>query len=185
MRDKVRWGRVYGKIGKKLGIPILYSTLALRCYFRNFRIYIKLLDIDRSICYNTRMKNYADAYLLGFPYKLIASGWDSYVFIDGEDPEVVLKLYDSLTREQLIQYYNLHTLHAQNGVMTDGVVDMEVLDLGVQLDNNIIDNEDGVVVILPRINGINLTQYGTSEERREILERIQKIAQSHNLPITG
>jgi hypothetical protein len=69
--------------------------------------------------------------------------------------------------------------------MTDGTIDIEVLDLGEQPENHIMDNEDGVLVILPRINGTNFTQYGTREERREILERIQKIAQSHNLPITG
>ena len=131
------------------------------------------------------MKNYEDAYLLGAPYTLIASGWDSYVFVDGENPDVIIKLYESLTREQLLAYYKLHTLHAQNGVMTDGTIDIEVLDLGEQPENHIMDNEDGVLVILPRINGTNLTQYGTPEERKEILERIQKIAQSHNLPITG
>lgn len=135
--------------------------------------------------YNTNMKNYAEAYLLGAPYTLIASGWDSYVFVDGENPDVIIKLYESLTREQLLEYYKLHTLHAQNGVMTDGTIDIEVLDLGEQPENHIMDNEDGVLVILPRINGTNFTQYGTREERREILERIQKIAQSHNLPITG
>ena len=124
------------------------------------------------MCYNVNMKNYSDAYLLGAPYTLIASGWDSYVFIDGENPDVIIKLYESLTREQLLEYYKLHTLHAQKGMMTDGTVDMEILDLGEQPDSHIMDNEDGVLVILPRINGTNLTQYGTPEERREIFERI-------------
>lgn len=131
------------------------------------------------------MKNYQDAWLLGSPFKLIASWHDSFVFVDGENPEVILKLYESLTRDELIRYYELHKKHARKWVMQLDDVHLEVLDPKIKPEQHIIDNEDGILVVLPRINGINLTRYGTAEERMRILWQIKKIAKRHNLPITG
>ncbi|MFZ2255141.1 MAG: hypothetical protein WAW59_06295 [Patescibacteria group bacterium] len=48
-------------------------------------------------------------------------------------------------------------------------VHLEVLDPKIKPEQHIIDNEDGILVVLPRINGINLTRYGTAEERMRIL----------------
>ena len=60
-------------------------------------------------------------------------------------------------------------MHARKGVMRLDDIHLEVFDPNLKPQEYIFDNEDGILVVLPRVNGVNLTRYGTTEERMRIL----------------
>lgn len=129
------------------------------------------------------MKNYSDSDdLLGDPYKLVASWWDSLVFVDRENPDAILKLYDPLTREEILQYYELQSRLAQIWVMEDQWIEVEILDPSDKL--QVIDHEDGVLVVLPRVDGIGLPKYITDINGTILLSRVKQIMENHGLPTT-
>lgn len=76
------------------------------------------------------MKNYTpDTYLLSPEFQPIAQWWDSMVFIDKEDPSVVLKLYDPLDLQQVQQYYRIQSEIAQkSGVIKEEDLEIRVVD---------------------------------------------------------
>lgn len=128
------------------------------------------------------MKNYSDAYLLSKPYQFVASGWDSAVFIDEENPDVILKLYDTLTREQVLEYYQMHErlshvpLHERDGIQ------LEVLNPLKTHNFQIIDTEDGVLVVLPRVDGIPLSKYGDKDMRTKVYTKVKTLMEESGIP---
>lgn len=131
------------------------------------------------------MKNYSDAYLLSRPYKMVTSGWDSAVFIDEENPNVILKLYDTLTVEEVREYYEMHEKLSQVTARKTKGMQLEILNPLKANEFQIIDTEDGVLVVLPRVDGIPLSQYGDKEIRTAVYGKVKKLMQRNGIPTTG
>ena len=133
------------------------------------------------------MKNYtSDTYLLGQEFKPIAQWWDSTVFIDKENPSVVLKLYDPLNFEQVKQYYQIQReISQKSGVINYDNMELRVLDPTNSDKFLITENEYWILVILPRIEWVNLGSYWSDAQRTRILNRVRDMLKIKWLPTTG
>ena len=133
------------------------------------------------------MKNYTpDTYLLSSEFQPIAQWWDSVVFVDKEDSSVVLKLYDPLDIKEVQRYYEIQGELAQKwGCIQDDDIELRIVDPALSERFLITENEDGVLVVLPRVPWINLWSYWCDTQRALIVSRVKEMLKSKWLPISG
>lgn len=127
-----------------------------------------------------------DTYLLSSQFQLIASWWDSMVFIDKNDSSVIIKLYDPLEYAEVARYYAIQRELVQKvWIMNDGEIELQITDPSSSDKFLISETEDGVLVALPRVVWCNLASYGTDIQRTQILHRVKFLLKSKGLPISG
>lgn len=133
------------------------------------------------------MKNYSShTDLLSTQFQLVAHGWDSMVFLDRQDPAVILKLYDPLGHDAVTEYYRLQSdMAKQAWKIEDSDLEVSIVDPLTADDFSIISHEDGVLVTLPRITWENLQSYWSDTQRLEILSRVKSLLEQRGLPISG
>ena len=133
------------------------------------------------------MKDYPyDTYLLSSEFHHVAQWWDSDVFLDKNNPSIILKLYDPLSHEQIQRYYQIQSKIAHKlGIVSEGNLEIQVVDPTLSEKFQITDNEDWVLVVLPRIAWVNLCLYGSHEQRTRIVHRVKNLLKNKGLPVSG
>lgn len=142
--------------------------------------------IDVELCYDMSVKNYtSDTYLLSPEFQSVAQWWDSMVFVDREDPSIVLKLYDPLDLEQVHQYYRIQSEIAQkSGIIKEEDLELRVVDPMSSGRFLITENEDWVLVVLPRIEWVNLWTYWSDIERTRIVNKVKEMLKNKWIPVS-
>ena len=132
------------------------------------------------------MKSYApDTYLLSPQFQPIAQWWDSMVFLDKKDPSVVLKLYDTLGLAQVKRYYQIQKEIAQKWwTIQEDDLELRVTDPTESEKFSITENEDGILVVLPKVEWVNLWIYGSDIQRTQIMNRVKDLLKKWGLPIS-
>ena len=133
------------------------------------------------------MKEYSyDTYLLSPWFQLITQWWDSTVFIDKADSSVILKLYDPLNYGQVERYYQIQSEISQKSwTIVDNEIEVQVLDPTHSDKFAIIENEDGILVVLPKVEWVNLSAYWSDIERIKIVNRVKDLLRNRWVSTSG
>lgn len=85
----------------------------------------------------------SDTYLLDPHFQSIASWWDSIVFIDRKNPDVILKLYDPLDYTQVLRYYEIQKeLSLKWWILSEADIDVTIVDPTIFEQFSVLENED-------------------------------------------
>lgn len=133
------------------------------------------------------MNKYAqDISLLSSQFQPVARWWDSVVFVDKKDPAVILKLYDPLEYNDVLRYYDIQKEISQKAwVISDWYIELQVMDPKSSDKFAISENEDGVLVVLPRVPGENLATFWSDIQRTRIMNRVKELMIQKWLPTSG
>lgn len=131
-------------------------------------------------------KYHSDAYLLSPQFQLIAQWWDSAVFLDKQDPSVILKLYDPLSYKEVQWYYDIQSkISKKLWVIREDDLELQVIDPTLSDKFSISENEDGILVVLPLVAWVHLWSYWSDIQRTRILNRVKTLMKKNDLPISG